>query len=1226
MALHTVIDSFDKAPTYGITVGGSTLRDVISVDVGHSISELSSASVTVLNVSGVKPNDKIVINQGYDGQTVTTFTGFVDDIEWDENDEVWVISARDVLKNAIDTFLVQEVKYGLDVDQQKWYYSDFTTTSGGMFESMEYDSIGALESAHPDASGAYSSEGVKAEFVVKKLLTLSGLNEYQIEVNDTEFWIGDISPATFHLESVYDACNRIADLIGWNVYATNAGIVRFAKRPRMQNDAAKIWTYRADGNPWNIDQLSYNTSNTDLRNYVEVHGYQGIKVVKRVGSPYIGSVPYKGVLIANDLIDTSGMAQFFAHRVLEDLSRLQETVNMGMDGNPYLFPRFSVFVDSSKFTGTVLIEDVSSSMSADGGYKMSLNGRAFVTPIEDTSELPADIVPVIGIEKCVAVGDPTYITLFTGLASYSYAGPIVSYEWNFPDSHAVGGTAWKSIKDTLITGGNTYPVTLTVTDLQGNVGSVTSGFTLDDIRRLVDLKYRHLYAALTDRAVGSEDGGATWTSNASIQPISVAASNFMASGMYAPSGYALFGDQSGNIWITYDVCQTVANVYTVSDGTPVLDLHIPEQDGSYALAGTEGGGVYASDDFGETWEQIGEFETPVYQVRHAWDSFDYVMVVCSGIDQLYHSFNRGADWIQDTGPTASGGYSLLWNTPGSASNYFAHEAGLIAYEYNTTAHDITFSGGTPAEVVTGTVDIDNNAHVMVADNSGQLWNMYSGGVPVDTLTHMVPMADMSENKVRHMLRDGEIPIIYHATQSGFYKSLDYNDTLQELYVASGVGMPESPVHTVSLGLGTNGFGEQVAFGPLVSEPVPRGRLVVVGTDMKWNGSGAGEEGTFLNRGRYAWERFTTHAPKDVLLTTGPDVCYIARKSSVPEAFRDESGMNYVLDQLLIDPVSSGFTFTEEYYRFPEVNHGTSVNDELLAAPGAPKVIKYNPTTDSVVGIQEDWRSILSYANNTTRVHHYQFNVGSIGTNPTHAYIEGTNTGSYTDPNTQNYSVTDISPAGQFVVKANFWSGTNFLWNFKAWNIPPNVKFSNQGDFEGKTVLLWACWDDTDFNMLYYVTKDWDEIGIHYTRYFYCDDPDSIVNSNNELVVEAPMADVVGAIAFHRFQNTILFATPSKVYKILDRGLREDPEVVFELPPEAGDFEDNKILGITCAHGYGGFFDYVVVLYQLDASSPLRSTHNKYTFVLSIDWGKTWEIIAEVNADDIRSFQYIPPSA
>ncbi len=235
MSLSSLVDAKYKSPYAQVKFNGATTRDLLSISVNTALEgNIGTAVIRTSSNPHISPEARVTIKQGYDGQSQLTFTGYVDTIEPSELDQSYTISCRDVLKKAMDTFLIQEIQFGQDIALGQYFYSTYTSTDGGTFTIHQYGSLSELNSNHPETTGNYSSQGVKAHAVVQWLLHMSGLAEgSEIQVDDTNFWIGDINPAKFNLTSVYDAAQQIANLIGWRIYADAAGVARFKRKPRQ---------------------------------------------------------------------------------------------------------------------------------------------------------------------------------------------------------------------------------------------------------------------------------------------------------------------------------------------------------------------------------------------------------------------------------------------------------------------------------------------------------------------------------------------------------------------------------------------------------------------------------------------------------------------------------------------------------------------------------------------------------------------------------------------------------------------------------------------------------------------------------------------------------------------------------------------------------------------------------------------------------------------------------
>ena len=818
-SLTSLIDSYTKDPSCTVRFNNNRTRDVLSVEISEALDgAITSCNIRCANNPGISPEAKVTVMQGYNGQEQLTFTGIVDTVEYNNADRTYTVSARDMLKKAMDTFLVQEVKFGADPNTGMYYYSTPTGTGAGdiLFTVHEYSSLSALHSNHPETTTNITNEGAKAHAVVQWLIHMTGLAEgTQIQVDDSNFFIGDLGPAKFHLTSIYDACSQIANLIGWRVYCDPAGVVHFKKKPRKPGGYPR-WTYNDNQEPYNIKRLQHQTTNLDLRNYVEVRGASGIKYVVRSTSQYIGNTPYRGVLISDELIDTQGMAVFVANRVLNDLNRLKVTVTLEADGNPYLVPGSTVKLTGSR-TGEYLVESLQTSMSAEAGYTISMTASQYYgdTVFEPTPS--GDISAAWSVNSVVQMGDPKIIVQFDGSPSYSSQAPITSYFWEWPDSTtSTGITAWFVFDKDAISNGNSQNISLTVTDGVGNTATTTSGITLESLLVGNTLKYRQLYGALTDRAVGSIDGGGLWAT-VFIPATAVAASNFGPGGVYVASGHALFGTSAGQIHKTIDGCNSTNLMYTVAGGSKINDMHIPELDSTKALACTQDGKVYYSADTGVTWAKIGEFSFPIKQVKMGYTDFNYVWITGSGTNHAYETHNLGSSWAQ-----VVTGVNGNWQFDSNVKNYLAHTVGI---KNLSEGSEMTFNGGGTPNVVAGTyqVDIDDSSFagsgLMAVDSTGQHWNYSASGQLTQTQYN-------PNNKTRHMIRDGDLPmVVYYATQSGISKSLNSNVTIQRLcypdFGDSQVTGPPPPA----------GYGEKVAYGPLagiIGPPnlVLRGRISI----------------------------------------------------------------------------------------------------------------------------------------------------------------------------------------------------------------------------------------------------------------------------------------------------------------------------------------------------------------------------------------------------------------
>lgn len=797
------IHSFYKSPYAVVRVNGRILADILSIDVNKSLeNSISTAKIVTVSRPAAEPEAKVVIELGYNAQSHTVFTGYIDTIEYQEDEDVYTLHCRDVLKRAVDTFLIQEVAFGIDVQESRYYYSTYSHLGGGTFTQHVYSSLSELNVAHPETTGNYSNEGVYAEAVVQWLLAMCGFAEgSEIQVRPTNFWIGDITPAKFHLVSVYDAILQIAELIGWRIFADRGGVVRFQERPRNPS-AYPMWEYSIGAR--NIHKLNRSVTNTDVRNYVEVRGYNGIRAVARAPSSYIGNVPYRGVLIANDLIDTQSIANFMAARILNDLNRLKEVIDLEIDGNPYLEPGETIQLRSDSSDDSYLINTVNHTMTAEG-YFTRLQVIQFPGDIT-YQEPPADISAVFRVVNLAVYGDPKYVAELDASASYSNRGQINRFIWqvgNDPPYEQSEPKTWVVFDEAQITNNNFVTVQLQVYDTANNTATYASGVTKKGLEDSFGrpAKTRALYLAATNTAQGSLNGGKTWNS-VSIPAISCAASNFGPNRQTMTSGYALFGCSDNTIRRTVDGCVTVSTVLNDA-GSPVNFVSIMELDSRYAIAGTQSGRVYVSQNYGMSWTLRHTFSFPILEVRYGFDDPNYILVVGSGSGNVYHSFNGGISWSK-VHPQLS---VVNREQSGAFTNYYSTPSGIVAI-LSGVLTSLSFSQN-PGNIRTHTVLVDDDRGVMAVGEDGQHWVM-SG-------TTMVPTQLNPNNAANYMIRDGEIvPVSYFAIPSGAGKSLNKNRTMEILHT--------TPQH-----------GKIIAYGPFTEPPPPEGDILFISDRLPLEG-------------------------------------------------------------------------------------------------------------------------------------------------------------------------------------------------------------------------------------------------------------------------------------------------------------------------------------------------------------------------------------------------------
>lgn len=813
------------------------IRNPLSVEYTQVRNGVGSASFRLASLPfPLEPEAFVRIAVGYQGAYNSyVFTGLVDRVEVSLQEGTATVYCRDLLKKAMDTFLIQEVKFGIDVEQQKYYYSTYTAINGGEFTVHEYTSLDALHTNHPETTDNITVEGVKAEAVVQWLLVMSGLQEgSQIQVYPSNFYIGDIKPVTFHLVSIYDAIVQIAELLGWELTCSPNGTVYFYPRDREFAQPFLVRAYSTVATNA-IPALEYTVgiSNEDLRNYVEVVGASGIRHVERASSPYLGTTPYRGVLISNELIDTPGIASYIARRTLSDLNRLKRTYRVTTVGDWRLHVFRPIRIEDTYHpVRRGKVESLQGTVN-ESGYRVTmevtdyLDDVLFDEPIEDV-ELAYTITYIL------TIGDPTIIATFDASDTHATIKYVSTYRWT------INGVDYGERTEPYITIGldkhqlqtTGVPVILTVTFTDGTTATDTDLVYYEDVVPPGSAElYPNLFAALTTMAACSTNGGETWTTYP-IPAISVAASDYdqnVVEQLYAP--YALFGCSDGSIYRYEDSVLT-----QVSYGVPpvtLVTIHPKHNRYAYAIKNDDRGDLWVSTDGGFTFSptslrDLFNYGDRIVDVETIYDDpmrlyiLTPVKILLVTLDDIYDG-EVSVETIIDLSTVNEGHplyeYRTYRFTHFKTAPYGGKEHAFIGLRrdipsmsymvIHTTdprdAHSYTLIppqtyNGVPVAALTP--DLTRPLVHIVGENA-TLYNAYvDESDSQNTSSQLVPALSYNPMTFSHMLRDGTFTdLIYYATSSGVYKSIDGNHSVMPLYIPEGV--PPS-----------GGWGKQVAYGPM----------------------------------------------------------------------------------------------------------------------------------------------------------------------------------------------------------------------------------------------------------------------------------------------------------------------------------------------------------------------------------------------------------------------------
>jgi hypothetical protein len=286
------------------TATGCTNIDSISVSDSHGA---ATSSVTVNCVSTTLDiGDYISIDLGYTTNHSVQFTGYVKQIDRKSPDNMYTISAQNILSRAVDFYIV---------------------------------------SANPETP--FSVSNASAESLVMQVLALANLTSFNTGTSYINF--GTESPVEVSLVSAFDYSKQIADMIAWNLWADSSGVTHFRNRKPFPVDAAYI---AAGGEPdLSVDtatgvtitdplilNANYTESNQNLMNRVVVYGAESITSEAKASSPYLpntGGTFYKTVLFSDIyLITNQSVADKASSYNLLMLNRLNKNLELTILGDP----------------------------------------------------------------------------------------------------------------------------------------------------------------------------------------------------------------------------------------------------------------------------------------------------------------------------------------------------------------------------------------------------------------------------------------------------------------------------------------------------------------------------------------------------------------------------------------------------------------------------------------------------------------------------------------------------------------------------------------------------------------------------------------------------------------------------------------------------------------------------------------------------------------------------
>jgi len=290
---------------YLTATGCSQIR---RIETEASYGQITSTAVVECDSTTLAMGDSVTIDAGYTSNHATLFGGFVKRIDYVRPDNVIRVTCNDTLVKAVDFFIASD-----------------------------------------DPEKPFQRNNISTPNLVGDLLQLASINPIDYDLHDPGFtWGTNPDGARFNLQTVADAVQFIASIVGYTIYTGTDGIVRFrARKPYVEGGDTPTVTFTT-GAAGNIIDIAYSASIDKTRNVVKVYGKTPLTARASAANPYL--IVDQTVVIAHELLDEQSLCDGTASINLTLLNRLAETYEMTVEGDPAIQARGIGSITES-FTG-----------------------------------------------------------------------------------------------------------------------------------------------------------------------------------------------------------------------------------------------------------------------------------------------------------------------------------------------------------------------------------------------------------------------------------------------------------------------------------------------------------------------------------------------------------------------------------------------------------------------------------------------------------------------------------------------------------------------------------------------------------------------------------------------------------------------------------------------------------------------------------------------------------